>query len=139
SPCSAGQRNALPLRRGVFFCPRMSPAAVAKRLFILKKKANSGRMRAICCRSEHGLRNVFTRFRMTLRSVLFRRKFVVSNGAVNESRRRFLVGSTSLVGAVGAVGAAVPFVASWNPSDRALAAGAPVTVDISRLEEGALL
>src|SRR5690606_32985054 len=76
---------------------------------------------------------------MTLRSVLFRRNFVVSNGAVNESRRRFLVGSTSLVGAVGAVGAAVPFVASWNPSDRALAAGAPVTVDISRLEEGALL
>lgn len=63
----------------------------------------------------------------------------MSNGAVNESRRRFLVGSTSLVGAVGAVGAAVPFVASWNPSDRALAAGAPVTVDISRLEEGALL
>jgi len=63
----------------------------------------------------------------------------VSNGAVNESRRRFLVGSTSLVGAVGAVGAAVPFVGSWNPSARALAAGAPVTIDISRLEEGALL
>lgn len=43
------------------------------------------------------------------------------------------------MGAVGAVGAAVPFVGSWNPSARALAAGAPVTVDISRLEEGALL
>ena len=63
----------------------------------------------------------------------------MSNGAVNESRRRFLVGSTSLVGAAGAVGAAVPFVGSWNPSARALAAGAPVTIDIGRLEEGALL
>src|SRR5690606_21606088 len=46
---------------------------------------------------------------------------------------------TSLVGAAGAVGAAVPFVGSWNPSARALAAGAPVTIDISRVEEGALL
>lgn len=63
----------------------------------------------------------------------------MSEGALNKSRRRFLVGSTSAVGAAGAVGVAVPFVASWNPSARALAAGAPVTVDISRLEPGALL
>ena len=63
----------------------------------------------------------------------------MSNGAVNTSRRRFLVGSTTVVGAAGAVGVAVPFVGSWNPSARALAAGAPVTVDISRIETGALL
>lgn len=63
----------------------------------------------------------------------------MSDGAVNPSRRRFLIGSTTLVGAAGAVGAAVPFVGSWQPSARALAAGAPVTVDISRLEPGALL
>lgn len=55
---------------------------------------------------------------------------------VNQSRRRFLVGATSVVGAAGAVGAAVPFVASWNPSAKAKAAGAPVKVDISKLQSG---
>lgn len=55
---------------------------------------------------------------------------------VNQSRRRFLVGATSVVGAAGAVGAAVPFVASWSPSAKARAAGAPVKVDISKLEPG---
>lgn len=63
----------------------------------------------------------------------------MSEGALNKSRRRFLVGSTSVVGAAGVVGAAVPFVASWNPSAKALAAGAPVTIDISRLQPGMLL
>tara|TARA_R100001163_G_C5063698_1_gene201061 strand:- start:1016 stop:1615 length:600 start_codon:yes stop_codon:yes gene_type:complete len=63
----------------------------------------------------------------------------VSGGSINTSRRRFLIGSTSVVGAAGAVGAAVPFVGSWDPSARALAAGAPTTVDISRLEPGELL
>lgn len=55
---------------------------------------------------------------------------------VNQSRRRFLVGATSVVGAVGVVGAAVPFVASWNPSAKAKAAGAPVRADISKLQPG---
>ncbi len=59
--------------------------------------------------------------------------------AVNQKRRRFLIGSTTLVGAAGAAGAAVPFVGSWNPSARALAAGAPITIDISRLSLGQLL
>ena len=59
--------------------------------------------------------------------------------AVNQRRRRFLIGSTSLVGAAGAVGAAVPFVGSWQPSAKALAAGAPITIDISRLSPGELL
>lgn len=62
----------------------------------------------------------------------------MSEGA-NQSRRRFLVASTSVVGAAGAAGAAVPFVGSWQPSAKALAAGAPITVDISRLEPGMLL
>ncbi|SFC04254.1 ubiquinol-cytochrome c reductase iron-sulfur subunit [Marinospirillum celere] len=60
----------------------------------------------------------------------------MSNDGVNKGRRRFLVGATSVVGAVGAVGVAVPFVASWNPSARARAAGAPARADISRLEPG---
>lgn len=63
----------------------------------------------------------------------------MSGGRVNNSRRRFLIGSTSVVGAAGVVGAAVPFVGSWNPSARALAAGAPVSVDISRLLPGEML
>ncbi len=63
----------------------------------------------------------------------------MNDGTVNKSRRRFLIGATSTVGAVGAVGAAVPFVGSWQPSARALAAGAPITIDISRLQPGELL
>jgi ubiquinol-cytochrome c reductase iron-sulfur subunit len=63
----------------------------------------------------------------------------VNDGTVNKSRRRFLIGATSTVSAVGGVGAAVPFVGSWNPSAKALAAGAPITIDISRLEPGELL
>ena len=63
----------------------------------------------------------------------------MNDGTVNKSRRRFFIASTSLVGAVGGVGAAVPFVGSWNPSAKALAAGAPITIDINRLEPGELL
>jgi len=55
------------------------------------------------------------------------------------SRRRFLSIATSVTAAVGAVGAAYPFLASWAPSARARALGAPVEVDISKLEPGALL
>ncbi|WP_026106211.1 ubiquinol-cytochrome c reductase iron-sulfur subunit [Vreelandella jeotgali] len=60
----------------------------------------------------------------------------MADNGVNKGRRRFLVGATSVVGAVGAVGVAVPFVASWQPSARARAAGAPVKADISKLEPG---
>ena len=55
------------------------------------------------------------------------------------SRRRFLAVATSVTGAVGAVFVAVPFIASWQPSARARALGAPVEVDISKLEDGALM
>ena len=58
---------------------------------------------------------------------------------VNEGRRWFLLGATGAVGAVGAAGVAVPFVKSWNPSAKAKAAGAPVKVDISKLEPGGLV
>ena len=44
--------------------------------------------------------------------------------------------ATSVVGAAGAVGAAVPFVGSWFPSAKAKAAGAPVKVNISKIEPG---
>ena len=60
----------------------------------------------------------------------------MTQGDVNKGRRRFLVAATSAIGGVGAIGAAVPFVASWNPSAKAKAAGAPVKVNISKLEPG---
>ena len=60
----------------------------------------------------------------------------MSNDGVNAGRRRFLVAATSVVGAAGAVGAAVPFVGSWFPSAKAKAAGAPVKVNIAKVEAG---
>lgn len=60
----------------------------------------------------------------------------MNNNGVNSSRRTFLIGLTSAIGAVGAVGLAVPFVKSWEPSARARNAGAPVKIDISKLELG---
>ena len=55
---------------------------------------------------------------------------------VDLSRRKFLTRATIATGAVGAVFAAVPFIESWSPSERARAAGAPVTLDLSKLEAG---
>lgn len=54
-------------------------------------------------------------------------------------RRHFLTAATTIAGGVGIVGAAIPFVASFNPSARARALGAPVEVDISKVEPGALI
>ncbi|WP_100643887.1 ubiquinol-cytochrome c reductase iron-sulfur subunit [Alteromonas facilis] len=55
------------------------------------------------------------------------------------NRRRFLTVATSVVGGLGVAGAAVPFIASWNPSAKAKAAGADVEVDISGIEPGQLV
>ncbi len=62
-----------------------------------------------------------------------------TDNVVDTKRRRFLVASTSAVAAVGAGFVAVPFLSSWMPSERAKNAGAPVEVDISKLEEGRLM
>ena len=58
----------------------------------------------------------------------------MANEEVNTGRRRFLTATTAVVGAVGVIGAAVPFLASWKPSARAQVAGAPVDVNIAKLE-----
>ena len=63
----------------------------------------------------------------------------MSNAPVDHGRRRFLTIATSVVGGVGAVGVAVPFIASWNPSEKAKQAGAAVTANISKLEPGQLI
>jgi ubiquinol-cytochrome c reductase iron-sulfur subunit len=60
----------------------------------------------------------------------------MNDQAKPDKTRRNLVVATSVVGGAAAVGAAVPFVASMLPSERAKAAGAPVEVDISRLAPG---
>ncbi len=63
----------------------------------------------------------------------------MADETVDKTRRKFLTGVTTGVGAAGAALAAVPFVASMTPSAKARAAGAPVQVDISGLEPGKLL
>lgn len=63
----------------------------------------------------------------------------MSPDGVNKERRRFLIATTSVVGAVGAGLAAVPFIKSWNPSAKAQAIGVPVEVNIGKLEHGQLL
>jgi ubiquinol-cytochrome c reductase iron-sulfur subunit len=60
----------------------------------------------------------------------------MTQDGVNKGRRRFLYIATGAMGAIGAVGVATPFVRSWYPSERAKAIGAPVTVDIGKLEPG---
>ncbi|MCL9781489.1 ubiquinol-cytochrome c reductase iron-sulfur subunit [Vibrio sp. S4M6] len=63
----------------------------------------------------------------------------MSNVPLNNGRRRFLTATTAVVGGLGAVAVAVPFIKSWNPSAKAKAAGAPVEVDISKLEDGQMI
>ncbi len=63
----------------------------------------------------------------------------MSTDVVDKDKRRFLTAATSVVGAVGAGFVAVPFIASWMPSERAKNAGAPVEADISKLEEGRMM
>jgi len=58
---------------------------------------------------------------------------------VDTGRRHFLTVATVATGAVGAAFVAVPFLASWKPSARAKAMGAPVEVDVSKLEPGAMV
>src|SRR5262245_41507049 len=61
------------------------------------------------------------------------------DNATDPGRRHFLRGATTSVGLAGVAATAVPFLASWRPSAQAKALGAPVEVDISKLEVGALM
>jgi len=55
------------------------------------------------------------------------------------SRRHFLTVATGVTGVVGLALTAAPFIASFRPSTRAQALGAPVAIDISKLDEGAMV
>ncbi len=63
----------------------------------------------------------------------------MTDSNVDRRKRRFLLAATSIAGGVAGVAAAVPFVASMNPSARARAAGAPVEVDLSKVEPGMIV
>ncbi len=63
----------------------------------------------------------------------------MSGDEANPGRRRFLTAATTVVGAVGAGFALVPFISSMQPSAKARAAGAPVRADISKLEPGQMI
>lgn len=58
---------------------------------------------------------------------------------VDHSRRRLLTAATVGTGVIGVAFAAIPFIASWEPSARAKALGAPVEVDASKLDAGQML
>jgi ubiquinol-cytochrome c reductase iron-sulfur subunit len=60
----------------------------------------------------------------------------MSTEGVDKSKRRFLIAVTTAVGGIGTAFVAYPFLAYWQPSARAQAAGAPVEVDISKIEPG---
>jgi len=63
----------------------------------------------------------------------------MTNEGVDKSKRQFLTSALTVVGAVGTGYLAVPFLSQMQPSVKAMAAGAPVTVDISKMESGQLL
>ena len=63
----------------------------------------------------------------------------MTNEGVDTSKRQFLTSALAVVGAVGTGYLAVPFLSQMQPSVKAMAAGAPVTVDISKMEPGQLL
>ena len=55
---------------------------------------------------------------------------------IDQGRRKALTNSAAVVGGIGAAVATWPFISSMNPSASALAAGAPVEVDLSKMEPG---
>jgi ubiquinol-cytochrome c reductase iron-sulfur subunit len=59
--------------------------------------------------------------------------------AIDQQKRNFLITATACTGAIGAAAVAIPFVGSMLPSERAKAAGAPVEVDISKVQPGTIM
>jgi len=60
----------------------------------------------------------------------------MADNELDQGKRRFLVAATGVAGGIASIAAAVPFVASMLPSERAKAAGAPVEADIGNLAPG---
>jgi ubiquinol-cytochrome c reductase iron-sulfur subunit len=64
---------------------------------------------------------------------------VIGDNQVDKSRRVFLTAATAATGAIGVALAIVPFAASWLPSERARAFGAPTALDVSKLDPGQMV
>jgi len=64
---------------------------------------------------------------------------VLAEQDVDLSRRKFLTQATVATGVAGTVLAAIPFIESWTPSESARALGAPVDVDLSKLDPGQMI
>lgn len=62
----------------------------------------------------------------------------MNNDDMDQDRRRFLTAAATVVGGVGAVASAVPFISTLTPSAKARAIGAPVEIDLSDLQPGGL-
>lgn len=60
----------------------------------------------------------------------------MSTDEIDTGRRQFLTVATTVIGGVGLGLASVPFIGSWLPSKKAQSLGAPVEVDLSKIEEG---
>ncbi|MDQ6618795.1 MAG: ubiquinol-cytochrome c reductase iron-sulfur subunit [Pseudomonadota bacterium] len=60
----------------------------------------------------------------------------MAESSVQDPKRRFLLAATTVVGGIGVVAAAAPFLISFMPSERVKAAGAPVEIDIGKMEPG---
>jgi ubiquinol-cytochrome c reductase iron-sulfur subunit len=60
----------------------------------------------------------------------------MSDDGINTERRRFLTTSATVVGGVGVLATAVPFVSTFAPSSKAKAIGAPIEIDISDIKQG---
>ncbi|MEI6707746.1 MAG: ubiquinol-cytochrome c reductase iron-sulfur subunit [Methylococcales bacterium] len=63
----------------------------------------------------------------------------MNNEGVDESKRQFLTTALTVVGAVGTGYLAVPFLSQMQPSVKTMAAGAPVEIDLSKMETGQLI
>lgn len=63
----------------------------------------------------------------------------MSSETNEKNRRRLIVASTATLGAAASLAAISPFFMSMAPSERAKAAGAPVEVDLTKLEPGMLI
>ena len=63
----------------------------------------------------------------------------MDNQQINQGRRRFLTLATGAAAGAAGAGVATPFILSFFPSEKAKAAGAPVEIDVSRIEPGQLI
>jgi ubiquinol-cytochrome c reductase iron-sulfur subunit len=60
---------------------------------------------------------------------------LVDKGQIDSSKRTWII-TSACAGAIGGAAVAVPFISTFQPSERAKAAGAAVEVDISALKAG---